>query len=96
MRFGIKGTVLEWLRSYLKNRKQFVQIENSNSSKRPLVRGIPQGSVLRPILYVLYTSLIADIIKSHNLLHHLYADDRQPYVSFSTDSLHDLVQPSQV
>ena len=81
-RYGITGTVQEWFASYLSSRTQFVQIESSRSSLPELNCGVPQGSVLGPLLYVLYTSPVADIIKRHNL----YADDTQLYVSFKLGS----------
>ena len=74
-RFGVKGKVIQWIKSYLMDREQFVQIENCKSTLRKLVHGVPQGSVLRRLLYVLYTSPIADITKSCGLQYHLYADD---------------------
>ena len=77
LRFGVNGQVIAWIESYLKDREQFVQIENTKSSIRQLLRGVPQGSVLAPLLYVLYTAPIADIIKSHDLHYHLCADDSQ-------------------
>ena len=62
LRFGVNGQVIAWMELYLKDREQFVQIENTKSSIRQLLRGIPQGSVLGPLFYVLYTAPIADII----------------------------------
>ena len=47
---------------------------------------VPQGSVPGPLLYVLYTSPVADIVKRHNLMYHLYVDDTQLYVSFKLGS----------
>ena len=85
-RYGITGSVQEWFASYLSSRTQFVQIECSRSSLRELNCGVPQGSVLGPLLYVLYTSPVADIIKRHNLTYHFYADDTQLYVSFKSGS----------
>lgn len=90
LRFGVDGQVIAWIESYLKDREQFVQIENTKSSVRQLLRGVPQGSVLGPLLYVLYTSPIADIIKSYGLHYHLYADDSQIYVFFPSQSQQDL------
>ena len=87
-RYGITGSVQEWFASYLSSRSQFVQIECSRSSPHELNCGVPQGSVLGPLLYVLYTSPVADIIKSHNLMYHLYADDTQLYVPFKLGSDH--------
>ena len=84
-RFGIKGTVLAWLRPYLTSRKQFVDVNRCKPSQRLLERGVPQGSVLGSLLYLLYTSPLADIIKRYNLEYHFYADDTQLYVAFKTD-----------
>ena len=65
-RFGITGTVLEWFRSYLSDRTQFVQVNGACSASHVLEFGVPQGFVFGPLLYSLYTSPlgeIADIIK---------------------------------
>ena len=90
---GIAGSIQEWFASYLSSRTQFVQIECSRSSLRELSCGVPQGSVLGPLYYVLYTSAVADIIKRHNLTHHLYTDDSQLYVSFKLGS--DALSPQK-
>ena len=75
--------------SYLASRKYYVQVGGYKSSLRSLDSGVPQGSVLGPLLYVLYTSPVADIIKSHDLQYHFYADDAQLYITFKTDSADD-------
>lgn len=82
--FGVKVTVLGWLKSNLTSRAQFISVNNSISSQRLLKRGFPQGSVLAPLLYRLYTqSPFADIVKSYNLDYNYYADDTQHYSPFS-------------
>ena len=80
--YGVKGNALKWFRSYLQDRKQFVMIDGTKSEMKELRYGVPQGSVLGPILYLLYTSPIGDIIKRHGLNYHLYAGDTQLYLSF--------------
>jgi len=63
------------------SQKQFVQVNDCRSTQHSLERGVPQGSVLGLLLYLLYTSPIADTIKLHKLHHYLYADDTQLYIS---------------
>ena len=67
-RFGIDGKALRWFDSYLENRKQVVNVKGTTSCSKDLRCGVPQGSVLGPILYVLYTSPLGDIVRSHGFL----------------------------
>ena len=79
-RFGICGNVYNWFKSYLSDRYQRVEIESVSSKSSKLVFGVPQGSVLGPILFSLYTAPLEDIIYKHNCDYMLYADDTQIYV----------------
>ncbi|GFR88548.1 reverse transcriptase-like protein [Elysia marginata] len=80
--FGIKGVALIWLSSYMSERSQAVQINpTSVSSSTCLQFGVPQGSVLRPVLFTPYTAPLSDIIKAHGMVFHLYANDTQLYIS---------------
>ena len=81
-RFGINGKALRWLKSYLENREQVINVKGATSCRRDLQCGVPQGSMLGPILFVLYTSPLGDIVRSHGLSCHFYADDTQIYCSF--------------
>ncbi len=81
--FGIRGLALSWLSSYLSNRSQLVRIGQSSSSLVPLSSGVPQGSVLGPILFSIYISPLGQIISDQNILHQQYADDTQLYISLS-------------
>jgi len=78
--FGISGTILNWFLSYLSNRTQYVRINLLISSIASVFFGVPQGSVLGPLLFILYTSALSAIASRHGIEIHLYADDTQLYV----------------
>ena len=75
--FGIQSTALQWFHSYLSDRYQSTSVNNSSSSPSQLMYGVPQGSVLGPILFVLYTMPLSDITANHSVNHQLFADDTQ-------------------
>jgi len=74
--FGVTDTPLDWLRSYLSDRERFVKIGQHKSGAVPLDVGVPQGSVLGPLLFAVYCSHVADVISEHGVSYHQYADDR--------------------
>ncbi len=80
-RFGIQGVPLEWFRSYLCRRSQRVQTGGGLSNEQFLDFSVPQGSILGPILFSLYTAPLGDIARKHSMDNMFYADDTQLYVT---------------
>ena len=81
--FGITGAALNWIRSFLSERTQAVTFFGEGSSTRKLTCGVPQGSVLGPLLFILYTADVIRIAGSMGIRVHSYADDTQLYSSDS-------------
>ena len=79
----VSRRALSWIQSYLLNRSFYVNIENSKSSVFQLLYGVPQGSVLGPLLFILYTTPLSTVISNSSANHHFYADDTQLLLSFS-------------
>src|SRR6218665_3938685 len=87
--FGISGTALLWFKSYLSSRSFSVKASNHTSQPLPLSCGVPQGSVLGPLFFILYTTPLSHLIDTSSVQsvdHHLYADDTQLFISFSPAS----------
>jgi len=89
--YGIDGMVWMWFRSYLSDRFQYIRVRTCLSPTALMGYGVPQGSVLDPILFLLYTADLAKLIESNGLHVHLHADDSQVY-SFSSLSSIDQLQ----
>jgi len=88
--FRIRGssTAVNWFRSYLSSRCFRVKCNNNLSSLHTWLCGVPQGSVLGPLLFVMYTTPLSTIISSMSLNLHLYADDTQLFLSFHPSEFH--------
>ena len=85
--FGFTDTVLQWFSSYLSDRTHYVSLCNHCSDFAPVHSGVPQCSVLGPILFTMYAKPLSAIIDSHSIIHHSFADDLQLRMSAPPDGI---------
>ena len=84
--YGIRGTALQWFNSYLTNRYQYVNYNNTTSNMKQIVCGVPQGSILGPLLFLLYINDISSV--SNVFFSVLFADDAK--LLYSSNNLQEL------
>ena len=91
--YGISELALGWFKSYLSGRTHSVKVGNTLSHPAALQYGVPQGSVLGPILFSLYTNPISSMIHIHSSInHHFYADDTQLYITLTPTNFSRSIQ----
>ena len=89
--YNIGGNVIAWIKSYLSQRKFKVLINDTFSDESPLEIGVPQGSILGPLLFILYTEGLQKLTSKYNFSIHLYADDTQIYFQFDPKNSSDYI-----
>ena len=92
---GFTDSVLQWFSSYLTDRIHYVSLCNNCSDFAPVHSGVPQGSVLGPMLFTVYIKPLSAIIDSHSIIHHSFADDLQLQMSAPPDGISELLHHVQ-
>jgi hypothetical protein len=88
---GITLQCHEWIMSYLSHRTQSININGVFSSSKPITCGVPQGSVLGPLLFSIYLIGLAEVIAPFGVNYILYADDLQLYIASKVSNLHESI-----
>ena len=89
--YGLSGTALHWFESYLSGRTQSVHVNQTFSCQAPLCFGVPQGSVLGPVLFIMYTKPLSSLITCHSIQNQSFADDTQLEKSSPPVEIHSSV-----
>ena len=84
--YGIKGSVLSWIRDFLTGRRQYVSVKGESSTWKDVVSGVPQGSVLGPVLVIIFINDLPEVVNS---IVKIFADDTKLY---NKDSNNDIIQ----
>ena len=84
---GVKGSAIQWFKSYLLGRKQWIKINDNFSENQEILWSVPQGSVLGALLFLIYIIPLAQLIRSYGLSNHGYAYDTQLCLSFKKTQL---------
>ena len=87
--YGVRGSVNLWFKSYLSSRQQFTTVNNVHSNFLDISCGVPQGSILGPLLFIIYVNDICNVSKSCSLV--LFADDTNIFFTDSHDNLENIV-----
>ena len=95
LRLGIQGKVADWFESYLRGREQRVNVNGSTSSSQQLSCGVPQGSVLGPLLFSLYSASLGKVLRGHGVRYHFFADDTQLWLPFRPENLDNAIDSMQ-
>ena len=86
-KYGVRGNILNWFKSYLSNRKQYVNWHGSNSEIETVSCGVPQGSIFGPLLFILYVNDSSKV--SNKFVSILFADDTT--ILFEGDNIHSII-----
>ena len=89
--YGVDNGAIAWLSSYITGRTQYVRYASVNSEPTRVLYGAPQGSVLGPLLFLLYTAYLLGLVKECGLDIHMYADDDQLYGSCRSEDVSILI-----
>ena len=93
-RLGIRNKALDLVRSYLSNRTVQVACKGAISESKPMISGVPQGSILGPTLFSIYLGSLSKLLDELEVKYHMYADDIQIYWEWDGENVELLEKDS--